>query len=157
MIGRDISIQDASDEDVLTFTAVTGWVKHGGGEDAGIEYQLLVGLETVGSSNGNSISLVFGDDNTKTNLEYNEFKIFQAPGALTAVTYNMENVDGTNLVDLTGYKADQFKTNTPYIFRWSSSDGNFAVGDYYEVPFANNQIAKGFWKINQANTKLEKG
>ena len=156
MIGTNIAIQDASDKDVLTFTAVTGWVKHGGGDDAGMEYQLLVGFETVGSSSGNSVSLVFADDNTKTNLEYNEFKIFQAPNALTAVTYSMENVDGTNLVDLKGYKADIFK-NTPYIFRWSSSDKNYNVGDYFEVPFANNQVAKGFWKINQANTKLEKG
>ena len=159
MIGRDIKLQDASDADVLTLTAVTGWVKYGGGEDAGIEYQLLLGFETVGSSSGNAVSLVFGDDNTKTNLEYNEFKIYQtqANNGLTAVTYNMENVDGTNLVDLTGYKADQFTTNSPYILRWSSGDKNYTPGDYYEVPFANNQIAKGFWKINQANTKLEKG
>lgn len=115
----------------------------------------------MGGSSGNAVSLVFGADDKVTKLEYNEFKIFQSTGSngLTAVTYNMVNHDETNLADLKGYKTSIWgaPTNTPYIFKWSVSDENYAVGDYYKVSFNNNAIAKGFWDISRANTKLEKG
>lgn len=62
--------------DVLEVTAVTGWVKHAGGSDAGIGYQIAADIKSESSWDGqatNSVSMVFGNDSTVTNLEYNEF------------------------------------------------------------------------------------
>lgn len=62
--------------DVLEVTAVTGWVQHQGGSDAGIGYQIAADIKSEGSWDGqpnNSVSMVFGNDSTVTNLEYNEF------------------------------------------------------------------------------------
>lgn len=86
-----MKINDGS-ADLLTVTAVTGWVKHGGGSDAGIGYQIAADITSEGSWNGqgkNSVSFVFGNDSAVTNLEYNEFEIinFASAAQIIRVTY----------------------------------------------------------------------
>jgi hypothetical protein len=60
----------------VEITAVTGWKKFGGGTDASFGYQLAVDFASSASWNlqgSNAVTLIFGNDSTVTELEYNEF------------------------------------------------------------------------------------
>jgi len=76
---------------------------------------------------GNAVTLIFGNDDTVTNLEYNEFNVINFANAAKVVrlNYKKQNKDTqTVLPDITGYAPfDDAKT---YTVSWTESRGNWA-------------------------------
>ena len=153
------TLQDANGAAVLEVTAVTGWVKHGGGDDAGIGYQIAADITSKTSWNGtgtNAVALVFGNDNTVDKLEYNEFNVINfAVASFAGISYNKQNVAGTALPDVTGYAP--LTDNKPYNVSWRESNGNWTPGAPFIATFGQNVNTPGFWKLVRSNTWMASG
>ena len=88
----------------------------------------------------NSVSLVFGNDATVTNLEYNEFQIvnFASTAKLKRVNYIQKEVDSASLTDITGFaplasEGEASSNDKTFNVSWAESKGNWAKGDPYEA------------------------
>jgi len=78
-------------------------------------------------SGTNAVTLIFGNDDTVTNLEYNEFNVvnFAGTAKIVRLNYKKQNLDTqTVLPDITGY--DTFTDDKTYTVSWTEARGNWA-------------------------------
>ena len=106
----------------------------------------------------NAVTLIFGNDNTVTELEYNEFNVinFASAASVVRLNYNKQNLDaGTTLSATEGYAS--ITDPRTYTVSWSSARGNWASGALANVEYGANVNTAGFWTIVRDNTKLIQG